>query len=99
MTEHCPNAWQRLGAATLLIIFVWAVVLPRLGALPAIQRRAQLLEDKQIDAAALFYSDLECMAEVEKHMATIRAQHPNAFWPEPETPEHETRCQPDPTQR
>ena len=99
MTEQCPNAWRRLGAATLLIVFVWAVVLPRLGALPAIHRRAQLLEDKQIDTAAFFYSDLECMAEVEMHMAAIRAQHPSAFWPEPEIPERKTRCQPDRTQR
>ena len=51
MTEQCPKAWQRLGAATLLIVFVWAVVLPRLGAVPAIHRHTQLLDDTQIDAA------------------------------------------------
>lgn len=83
------DAWKgrlRLAAAGLVILAIWLGVLPRLGKLPAVDRRAQLLKQQKIDPAALFYTDLECMADVERHLEAARRRHPEAFWRTSVTP-------------
>jgi hypothetical protein len=81
MTIQKTKAWRRLGIATLLIVVVWTVVLPRLAQLPVVDRRLRFLDEHNIDPAALFYTDLECMTDVENNIALKRAEHPSAFWP------------------
>ena len=82
--ESIPRSgWRRLVVTIGLIVVLWVGILPRLGELPAVQRRMQLLDRHNINPAALFYTELDCMDEVEKQMATTRAKYPRAFWPTP----------------
>ena len=63
MTRSSINHSSITGLALALaaIAFTWGVLLPRLSKSEAVQEREAYLEEKKIDPAALFYSDLECL--------------------------------------
>jgi hypothetical protein len=54
-----PKGSVRLCVAMAVIAVVWLVVLPRFQRLAAVDRHLRLLDAKQIDASALFYTDLD----------------------------------------
>ena len=72
--------WRRLLAATVAILVVWTVVLPWIGARPALRARIEGLESQGVDPAALYYTDLEAMPRLESNVADAVRDHPEAFW-------------------
>lgn len=70
-----------MAGVSAVIAVVWLGVLPRLDGLPVVRRRIQLLEQRRIDPAACFYTELEGISEIEEKMAAARAARPDAFWP------------------
>lgn len=55
----CRKGSVRLCVAMAVIAIVWLVVLPRIQRLAAVDRHLRILDAKQIDASALFYTDLD----------------------------------------
>jgi hypothetical protein len=64
----------------MLIGVVWLGVLPRLQQLSPIRRRIELLEQQRIDAAALYYTDLEAMPQLQRSVDAAVAGRTDAFW-------------------
>lgn len=58
-----PSHWT-FGVWGIGIAFIWLVVLPQVGTHPQVRERIEFLDEKKIDPAALFYTDLELMKEV-----------------------------------
>lgn len=54
-----PGGWRGLLITTLLIAFIWMVLLPRVAKWQPIQNRIRAHEAAGIDPSAMFYSDLE----------------------------------------
>ncbi len=64
VSENQATATQRvtllvLGVASVMVI--WFGVFPLLRQNPAYQIRQTLLDDRQIDPSAMFYTELECL--------------------------------------
>jgi hypothetical protein len=53
------SRWVRLGLSTVGIVFVWLVLLPCVGRFPAVQCHLEHLEARNINASAMFYTELE----------------------------------------
>jgi len=49
----------KLILGSLLIVFVWMWVLPRVAQTPAVQKHMRLLDDRNINAGAMFYTEVE----------------------------------------
>lgn len=56
--------WLQLLLAVQCILIIWLVILPAIQQLKPIKRHLRLLEEKRIDASALYYTDLEVMDEI-----------------------------------
>jgi hypothetical protein len=50
---------RRLIAIAITASLVWLVVLPWIARWEVVERHLQLLEERQIDASAMFYTELE----------------------------------------
>ena len=50
-----------LAFSTLGIALVWCLVLPWLSGRPAIQKRLEFLDQRDIDPSAMYYTELEAM--------------------------------------
>lgn len=74
------SGWTQLAVGLGAILAVWLVVLPRIADQPPIRRHIEFLEQRQIDPSAMFYTELEPMAEVRARIARIRSRHPAPFW-------------------
>lgn len=75
-----PPGTYRLLACCLLIGVIWLAVFPRLSDLPQVRARAQLLESKGIDPAAMFYTELEAASRALERADEFQRQHPTALW-------------------
>jgi hypothetical protein len=53
------TAYCRLALATAIILFSWLVVLPTISKQPTIASYLKRMDDKGIDASAMFYTELE----------------------------------------
>ena len=71
---------MRLAVGMAAILILWLAVLPRIADQPAVQRHIEFLEQQRIDPSAMFYTELEPMAEVRTRVARIRRNHPAPFW-------------------
>ncbi len=80
MSCRCGRGWWSLGLTTLVIVIVWTCVLPWIGSRQSVRARIEHLDRLGIDAAALYYTDLEVMHRLESDVAAIRQAHPDAFW-------------------
>ncbi|MCD0460721.1 hypothetical protein [Roseiconus lacunae] len=49
---------RRLLAIIVVIVLLWGIVLPRLSQTTTVRQREAWLEQKGIDPAAMFYTDL-----------------------------------------
>jgi len=67
-----------IGWAAILVF--WLVVLPWIAHQPPVRRHIEFLEQRRIDPSAVFYTELEPMAEVRTRVARIRRNHPAPFW-------------------
>lgn len=54
------------GVSMLAIALVWLVFLPWLGERPAVRSHVDRLHAANINASAMFYSELECQELLEK---------------------------------
>jgi hypothetical protein len=53
------NKWIRLAACLSVIAVIWGIVLPQLAKVTPIRRHIELMEAKNINVGAMFYSELE----------------------------------------
>ncbi len=74
------SGWVQLVVGLGAILVLWLAVLPRIADQPPVQRHIEFLEQRQIDPSAMFYTELEPMAEVRARIARIRSRHPASFW-------------------
>jgi biopolymer transport protein ExbB/TolQ len=72
--------WSVLSLASASILFTWTVILPWIGDWHAVRGRIDFLDERGIDPAALYYTDLDVMAEIEANIAALENAHPEAFW-------------------
>ncbi len=66
--------------AVLTLVFLWTLVLPRIGSQPSVRSRIEFLNQQGIDPAALYYTDLEVMESIAFEVAAVSQAHPEAFW-------------------
>lgn len=71
---------MRLAVGSAAILVLWLGVLPRIADQPPVQRHIEFLEQRHIDPSAMFYTELEPMAELRSRVARIRRDHPAPFW-------------------
>ena len=74
------RGWSALLAIGMTTALMWLWVLPKLADWDPIRRDIDFLENRGIDPAALFYTDLEVMAEVDRELEARRLANPEAFW-------------------
>lgn len=62
----------RLGLVMTAIGLVWGVILPRLGRFPVIVRHVVAMESREVNPAAMYYTELDRLpvrsAWVEEHL-------------------------------
>jgi hypothetical protein len=61
------GGWPSLLAASSLVAAIWMVLLPRVGAHPAIRSSIDRRTALGVNAEALFYTDLEAMESLVVH--------------------------------
>ncbi|TWU07653.1 hypothetical protein [Stieleria varia] len=63
MTSERKNAsgWTKLALVVCVMAFVWLIVLPRLAKQDVVEARIRWLDEKRIDPAAMFYTELDSM--------------------------------------
>ncbi len=71
-TLHHPNTelpeqgrfarWMMLLSCVTLIAAIWLYALPKLADHPTVDARIHWLNEKQIDPAAMFYTELDCLS-------------------------------------
>jgi hypothetical protein len=61
MTQVRPSfsAWLRLAAGAVAVAVVWCGLLPRLLELEPVARHVSLMEERQVDPSAMYYTELE----------------------------------------
>lgn len=57
---------QRLVMATATIAAVWLIVLPWIGRHETVRDHITFLDDREIDASAMFYTELDAMEPILK---------------------------------
>jgi hypothetical protein len=80
MIRDNAKGWLSLCLGALAILIVWMLVLPWIGSRTSVQRQIDSLDRQGVDPAALFYTDLEAMQQIETDLAAISQSHPDAFW-------------------
>lgn len=68
------------------VVVVWLLVLPAVCRTAAFRERSRFLEERGVDASAMFYTELDNLPRVMRHMDRLRAAHPELFWPSCQTP-------------
>ncbi|QDU36597.1 hypothetical protein Mal4_08840 [Maioricimonas rarisocia] len=63
-TTDRPGGVIRLLAAVAVVALLWLVLLPRLSRLPSVQARSEWLDERGIDPAAMYYTELEAMEPI-----------------------------------
>ncbi len=53
--------WCRAILAASALGFVWLIILPRMASQPAIRDHIDRLHEADINASAMFYSELDCL--------------------------------------
>ncbi|MFY9256693.1 MAG: hypothetical protein WAO83_24780 [Fuerstiella sp.] len=57
-----------LTLASTAVAVVWCVVLPWVSNRPSVQQRIQFLDERGIDASAMFYTELDAMVPILKKL-------------------------------
>lgn len=78
--ERALAGWGSLCAATALIVLVWMVVLPSLAEHPDLKARIRFLDERGIDPAAMFYTELDCLEDVLDRLDHYHRKHAGALW-------------------
>ncbi|MEW4531284.1 hypothetical protein [Maioricimonas sp. JC845] len=68
-TPAAVTTSRRTGVIRLVLVMgvvtlVWLVVLPRVALVPAVQSRNEWLDERGIDPAAMYYTELEAMEPI-----------------------------------
>ena len=86
MSRCNAKGWSSLCLGVSTILIVWTLVLPWIGSRQSIRSQIEYLDQRNIDPAALYYTDLEAMERIESDVAAISKAHPEAFWSIGSTP-------------
>jgi hypothetical protein len=70
----------RFLLAVAALAVVWLAVLPAVGRVKHVQERIERDKEAQINPAALYYTELECLPPLLKEVDQARTEHPAAFW-------------------
>ena len=84
-----------LGSISMAMLVIWTIVLPWIGAWPSVRGRIDFLDQQGIDPAALYYTDLKAMAEIEANIAILESTNPGIFWTlqiPSNQPKRQTKC-------
>lgn len=60
MTNVKIKRWLAAAASAVIMAVVWLVILPWLGQQKSIRQHVEALHAADINASAMFYSELEC---------------------------------------
>lgn len=60
LKTHGRQRWLRAAAALAAVAAIWLVALPWLGEQRPIRQHVDALHEADINASAMFYSELEC---------------------------------------
>jgi hypothetical protein len=85
-TTRSLRGWLRLITAAGVIFIIWTVVLPSLARQESIRAWGKLLDEHEVDPAAMFYTDLKAMSRIEERVAATRRNNPSAFWTSGQAP-------------
>lgn len=53
------NGWFRLALYASIVAVVWLIVLPRLSSIDIVAKHIEHLEEREVHAGAMYYTDLE----------------------------------------
>ena len=70
-------ATWRLLIVVLIIGGLWGVVLPYAAETETVRARSRWLEEKQIDPAAMYYTDLPLMERILRKEPIVRSRSPS----------------------
>ena len=59
---------------------IWGFFLPWLGEQESIKNHIESMEAKGIDPAAMFYTDIDAMEQIDQDLQEIHTHHPQTFW-------------------
>lgn len=76
--EHATS-WWRFVLAVSIVVVLWIVVLPRIGALPPVRDYIDCNESLGIDPSVKFYSELPAMRSIQFRVEEIRRSEPESF--------------------
>ena len=72
----------RLLVAVACLAVGWLVVLPKLGAIPALRRKIDYLDARGINPSATYYTDLEAMSGIYcRTTKTVEENRSAFYWP------------------
>ena len=80
-----------LAAAATMIGVIWLVLLPRIGAIPAVRGRIEANEALGINPGAMYYTELEAMPAIRERVDRRREADEGAFWKTSQGPDSERR--------
>jgi hypothetical protein len=68
--------WIRLALCLLAVLAFIFVLGPWLARAPMVKPLTSFIEERDIDAGAYFYTEVEAFAEADMHMRNVRAHAP-----------------------
>jgi hypothetical protein len=74
-SESGWQRWRRFLAATLVMGFVWLVVLPYIGEQPVVSDHIKHQQELGIDPSAMFYSELEIAPSIAHRIERLQETH------------------------
>ena len=72
--------WAAFVLGSALLAVVWLVALPWVGARPLMQADLRRQQARGINPGAMFYTELEALPPIVRHVEQLRKSHPEAFW-------------------
>jgi hypothetical protein len=68
--------WTRLALCLLAVLAFIFVVGPWLARAPLVEPLTRFVEERDIEAGALFYTEVEAFADADVHMRNVRVHSP-----------------------
>ena len=75
-----PGGWLRLIVGCTLLSLIWMIVLPWIGRHEGVRRDLQRLEQADVNAGALYYTDLRMLPALLCRLDRLHRENPAMFW-------------------
>ncbi len=60
--------WLSLFLSVASLTIIWCILLPTLGETESVRQHVEFLESRNIDASAMFYTELDAMQPILDHL-------------------------------